>query len=264
LFKEIFKGNGMVKQNGRSKGGLKVHVTMNDGSAIASSIMFTDAARNDLVLLPHLKEEAGDLLIFDRGYRNYTYYKKWTDQGTLFVTRLRDNTYILKETYQPVSQQQKSEGIKSDKLVRIGHPTKKNTKIKARIVRYIDPKTGREFKLLTNHYQACPSEIAQLYKKRWQIELLFKRMKQNMPLNYFLGDNQNAIKIQIWCAFIADFLLQLIKHNITRKWAYSNIVNIVRLHLFNYLDLIQFLQSPDKCFIQTQSGQGQQKLSLSG
>jgi hypothetical protein len=264
LFKEIFRGSGLAKQDGRRKGGLKVHVTMGDGSGIASSIMFTDGARNDMVLLPHLKEEPGDMLIFDRGYRSYIFYKKWTDQGTLFVTRLKDNTYILKEKYQQITAEQRDQGIKSDKLVKIGHPTKKNNKINARIVRYIDPNTGKEFKLLTNHYEASPMEIARLYKKRWQIELLFKRMKQNMPLTYFLGDNQNAIKIQIWCAFIADFLLQLVRTNVKRKWSYSNIVNVVRLHLFNYLDLIRFLRNPDKCAIRIETGQGQQKLSLSG
>ena len=264
LFKEIFKGSGMARQDGRRKGGVKVHVTMGDGSDLASSIMFTDGARNDLVLLPHLKEQPEDVLIFDRGYRSYTYYQKWTAQGTLYVTRLKDNTYILGKKYQCVSPQDKLSGVVSDMLVKIGHPCKKNTKIKARIVRFVDPLTGKELKLLTNHYQASALEIAQLYKKRWQIELLFKRMKQNMPLNYFLGDNQNAIKIQIWCAFIADMILQIIKANVKRRWAYSNIVGIVRLHLFNYLDVIAFLEHPDRCFIRIETNKSQQKLFLSG
>lgn len=249
LFKEIFKGSGMAKQDGRRKGGIKVHVTMNDGTGIASSIMFTDGARNDMTILPHLKEKPDDILLFDAGYRSYSHYQKWSDQGTLYVTRIGDNVYILEKKYLKLTPHQKAAGVVSDKLVRIGHPNKKNTKIRARLVRFIDPKTGTEFNLLTNHYKASALEIAELYKKRWQIELLFKRLKQNMPLTYFLGDNQNAIKIQIWCAFIADMLLQIVKANVKRRWAYSNIVNIVRLHLFNNLNLINFLENPDKCRI---------------
>ena len=264
LFKEIFKGSGMSKQNGKRKGGLKVHVTMNDGSVTPSSIMFTDGARNDLVLLPYINEQPEDILVFDRGYRSYSSYKKWTVKGTLFVTRFHDNTYILDSENQGVDDQQMEAGIISDQFVRIGHPAKKNTKIQARLVQYKDPKTGKHFCLLTNHYNASAITIAQLYKKRWQIELLFKRLKQNMPLSYFLGDNQNAIKIQIWCAFIADMLLQLVKANVKRKWAFSNIVNVVRLHLFNYMDLINFLEFPDKCKIQILPQNDQLLLNLSG
>ena len=85
-----------------------------------------------------------------------------------------------------------------------------------------------------------------MYKKRWSIELLFKRLKQNMPLQYFLGDNQNAIRIQIWTALIADLLLQVVLKQIKRKWAFSNIVSLIRLHLFNYLNLFTFLENPEK------------------
>ena len=85
-----------------------------------------------------------------------------------------------------------------------------------------------------------------------------------MPLQYFLGDNQNAIKIQVWCALIADLLLQIIKRQVKRKWAFSNIVSVVRLHLFNYLDLYSFLENPEKSIIRTTSEDLQLGLQLSG
>ncbi len=91
--------------------------------------------------------------------------------------------------------------------------------------------------------------IASLYKKRWQIELLFKRMKQNYPLKYFLGDSSNAIKIQIWCTLIADLLLKIIKKGAAAKWSFSNLAAMIRLHLMTYIDLAGFLKSPEKALM---------------
>ncbi len=85
-----------------------------------------------------------------------------------------------------------------------------------------------------------------------------------MPLQYFLGDNQNAIRIQIWCALIADLLLQVVRNQVNRKWAFSNIVSLLRLHLFNYLDLYSFLKNPDKCSISITSETNQTHLNFSG
>ena len=85
-----------------------------------------------------------------------------------------------------------------------------------------------------------------------------------MPLKYFLGDNQNAIQIQVWCALIADLLLQMVKSQVKRTWSFSNIVSLVRLHLFNYLNLYSFLENPENCTIQTHSNQYQMRIQLSG
>ena len=146
----------------------------------------------------------------------------------------------------------------------MGFPQKRISKVICRHIEYTNPKTGKHLEFITNDFDNNPLVIAQLYKKRWEIELLFKRLKQNMPLQYFLGDNQNAIRIQIWCALIADLILQVIRNQVKRKWAYSNIVSIVRLHLFNYLNLLSFLENPDKAIIQIHPGVTQLKIDLSG
>ena len=92
----------------------------------------------------------------------------------------------------------------------------------------------------------APTTIAELYRNRWQIEVLFKRLKQNYPLKYFLGDNSNAIEIQIWCALIADLLLKVIQATTRRHWSFSNLTAMVRLHLMTYINLQQFLTYPEK------------------
>ena len=134
-----------------------------------------------------------------------------------------------------------------DQLIMLGHDHhEKITKVKARVVTYFDRHSKRTFQFLTNNFRFAPATIAHIYKKRWQIESLFKRIKQNYPLKYFLGDNQNAIKIQIWCALIADLLLKYIRKQVKRKWAFANLTSMVRLHLMNYINLHQFLSDPEK------------------
>ena len=87
------------------------------------------------------------------------------------------------------------------------------------------------------------------YKIRWQIELLFKQLKQNFPLRYFLGDNENAIKIQIYCVLIVNLLIAVIKKKLKRSWAFSNLVSFCKIHLFNYIQLLKFLENPEKDWI---------------
>jgi IS4 transposase len=113
-------------------------------------------------------------------------------------------------------------------------------------VRFYDRLNKREFEYLTNLFDFRADLIAGLYKIRWQIELLFKQLKQNFPLKYFLGDNENAIKIQIYCVLIVNLLLAVIKKTLKRSWAFSNLVSFCKIHLFNYIHLMKFLENPEK------------------
>ena len=128
----------------------------------------------------------------------------------------------------------------------MGHNHYNNkVKVKARLVKYYDKESDRVFEFVTNNMRFKPSNIALCYKKRWQIEQLFKRIKQNFPLRVFLGDNENAIRIQIWCALIADLLLKVIIKSLTRRWSFSNLASMVRIHLMTYINLVAFLNNPD-------------------
>src|SRR5690554_5001275 len=102
-----------------------------------------------------------------------------------------------------------------------------------------------------------PDLVAAIYKLRWQIELVFKQLKQNFPLKYFLGDNENAIKIQIYSVLIVNLLIAVIKKKLKRKWAFSNLVSFCRIHLFNYIQLVNFLENPEKDWIIDQTSSNQ-------
>ena len=201
----------------------------------------------------------------DRGYRDHSLYNYWISQKIRWITRTHPNSYYVVNKNRTVSPRQRQAGVIEDNEIRLGHPATKVFKINCRLIKYTSPITGKYFEFITNDLKVKALTIARLYKKRWSIELLFKRLKQNMPLQYFLGDNQNAIRIQIWCALIADLLLQVVRRQVKRKWAFSNIVSLIRLHLFNYLNLFTFLENPERCMISTIPSQHYQlKLNLSG
>ncbi|HQS06603.1 transposase [Daejeonella sp.] len=186
--------------------------------------------------------------------------------GVDWVTRLRADSNYEVTGEQLVTDQQKALGVLSDQHIKLGFKNNVIQQVDARLVRYYDQDNKREFAFITNNRTWEPYRVAEIYKKRWQIELLFKRLKQNMPLTYFLGDNENAIKIQIYCALIADLILKMATNGIKRKWAFSNLASIVRLHLMHYTSLRKFLEQPDKCHIRNPVPDlnPQLKLNLSG
>lgn len=118
--------------------------------------------------------------------------------------------------------------------------------ITLRRIAYWDNEHKRCFEFLTNLFDIDAGHIALIYNQRWKIELLYKQLKQNFPLKYFLGDNENAIKIQIWWTLIAYLLITVIRKKLKRKWAFSNLVSFCRLHLFNSIHLLKFLENPEK------------------
>ena len=180
---------------------------------------------------------------------------QWTKQNVTWVTRLNARACweVLEEL--PVSEKFKDNGVISDKLVILGNRTRK-AKVplqEARIVVYYDQASGKTFEFLTNNKELSALTIAGIYKRRWQIESLFKRIKQNFQLHNFLGDNQNAIEIQIWCTLIADLLTKVVKDKADKlrktKWSFSNVAGLIRQHLGTYIDLIKFLINPEKALI---------------
>jgi Transposase DDE domain/Domain of unknown function (DUF4372) len=251
LFQEILKGSGLSKVDGRRKGGIKVHTLLRADLDLPCMIRFSPGAANDAQFLKQINLPKGSVIVFDKGYRDYSAYDKLAKQGVTWVTRHRDNSiYKVLEKY-PVSEEQRQQGIGRDRYIELGHnhSSKKVTKVKARLIEYTDPISKKKFEFLCNNRRLHPSTIACYYQKRWQIETFFKRIKQNYPLQYFLGDNENAIKIQIWGALIADLLLKLIKQASRSKMSFSNMTSFIRLHLMTYMNLTDFLRSPEKSLL---------------
>jgi hypothetical protein len=234
-------------QSPPEKGGVKAHVLLTAGQNVPSLIYLSESARNDRIFMEKVILNKGDLLVFDKGYNNFSQWQQWSDKGITWVTRIMDNQVyeILNQKLITADQQQK--GVCEDQQIFLGRGTGPDTKqINARLVSYYVPKHKKVFHFLTSNTRMNASTIAGIYQQRWQVETYFKRLKQNNPLRYFLGDNENAIQIQLWCAFIKDLLIKIVKDQSQRKWSFSNISGMIRHHLMNYLNLFAFLNSPEK------------------
>ena len=246
LFKDILKCVGRKPKNGKRKGGIKVHTVINVDETVPKLVWFTHSASNDHVLLSKLKMDANTIYVFDKGYNDYKAFLKFSNNNTGFVTRIKDNavyeTIIQKEIEEHIHS-----GVLEDEIIELTVKDGESvSKLKLRKIRFYDRELKREFEFITNLFEMRADLVAAIYKLRWQIELLFKQLKQNFPLKYFLGDNENAIKIQIYCALIANLLMTVIQKQLKRSWAFSNLVSFCKIHLFNYIHLLKFLENPDK------------------
>lgn len=253
LFQEILKNAGRTPMNGKRKGGIKAHTLVKADEDVPQMVRLTSGATHDSTFLKHIDLPRGSIVTFDRAYSDYSIFERWTQNGISFITRLRKNAVSETVDERAVNEKQKQKGVISDTVIILGHQKHDRvTRTKVRRIVYQDEKQGRTFEFVSNNMSMAPSTIAEIYQKRWQIEILFKRIKQNYPLRYFLGDNENAIKIQIWCALIADLLLKIIRKQSERKWAFANMVSMVRLHLMTYISLVSFLNNPEDALLRAQ------------
>ena len=197
----IFKGVGRRRRTGRKKGGIKAHTIIHANEGVPSDIKFTSAATNDSFMLQPSQYAKGDVVAMDRAYIDYGKFEKLTENGVVYVTKLKKN---LKYTVQKDVMYQNDDGRMAYRVqdVTFTKEAGKGNVIvhHARIVTYADIKKTRAklVSLLSNDMETDAKDIVDIYRKRWEIELLFKQLKQNFPLRYFYGESANAIKIQIW------------------------------------------------------------------
>ena len=185
---------------------------------------------------------AGSIVVMDRGYNDYALFGKWTSREVYFVTRLKENA-----AYEVVDECEVPTGrnIRRDQLIRFtGTQAQRDCPCLLRRVVVWDGKNQREIELLTNQLDFGSTTIAAIYKDRWEIELFFKALKQNLKVKSFVGTSENALRIQIWTALIALLLLKWLHHLSKAKWSLSNLASMLRLNLFTYRDLLAWLDEP--------------------
>mgnify|MGYP005862275787 CR=1 FL=1 len=246
LFKDILRGVGRNPKEGRKKGGIKAHTIIKASENVPCLIRYSEAARHDHTFLDQaLLLTKGSIITFDKGYVDYAKYEAFTQKGIYYVTRLKDNAlYKARKEYDIPDGA--DDGVLKDEEIILAYGSNNVKEHRARRVAYWDCKNERLLEFVTNNFELSAEKIALIYKKRWQIELLFKQLKQNFPLKYFLGDNQNTIELQIWAAMLANLLITLLKSSVKRKWAFSNLVSIIRQQLMNYINVYKFLEDPEK------------------
>ncbi len=226
----------------RAKGGVKAHVLLDHDDYLPAYVLLTEAKRSDVKLADCFALNPGSIVAMDRGYTDYALFGRWTIAGVYFVTRLKDNAAyeVVEDCEVPANR-----GILADQLFRLtGAQAQTDCPCLLRRVVVWDADNEREIVLLTNLLEFGATTIAAIYKERWQIELFFKALKQNLTVKTFVGTSENALRIQIWTALIALLLLKWLHHLSKANWSLSNLASMLRLNLFTYRDLAKWLDDP--------------------
>lgn len=242
LFSDILKGVGRNPLNGKKKGGIKLHAMINAMEDVPCLIKFSSAATHDHTFLKDLELKKGSYVVFDKGYVDYEQYQQWTLEDVYFVTRQKDNARYTSIEEFDIPETTSDAVLKDEKIELMD---KKGNLFPLRRIAFWYDKHHKVYEFITNNYDLDADKIAEIYKNRWQIETMFKRLKQNFPLKYFLGDNQNAIEIQIWVSLIIQLIMLVIQRKAKKNWAYSNMMSVIRYHLMTYIDLFKFLKNPE-------------------
>jgi hypothetical protein len=226
----------------RAKGGVKVHVLLDHADYMPTFVAISEAKKHDVTLAKVLNLNRGSIVAMDRAYNDYKMFARWTEGGVFFVTRMKDNAIyeVVERKRLPINR-----NILSDEIIRLTgvKAAEKCPHLLRRVVVW-DPDNEREIVLLTNHLKFGATTIADIYKDRWQIELFFKALKQNLKIKSFIGTTENALRIQIWTALLALLLLKWLHYLSRGPWSFSNLVSLLRFNLFTYRDLMKWITNP--------------------
>ena len=253
LFSDILKGVGRdPKGDGKKKGGMKVHMLIDAVQSVGRFIKMTAAKVNDQKFLKSLELVSDSMIVFDKAYNYYHQFALWTRKRVYFVTRMKKNAvYTVIDVKREHYRKKGKAKVLRDEIIELEyHPEKEDGKqdlktkliMRLRKVSYQDEQ-NRYYDFLTNNFEIPAEDVAFLYKKRWGIEILFKKMKQNFQLHYFYGENENAIYTQVWCTLIAQLLLTVTQKIAQAKKAFSVVASLVRIHLISNLDVNELLRS---------------------
>jgi hypothetical protein len=275
LFSDVLKGVGRnPKGDGKKKGGLKVHMLIDAVQSVGRFIKITAAKVHDKNFLKSLELISHSMVVFDKAYNYYHQFALWTQNQVYFVSRLKTNAvYTVIEVTRKHYRKKGIAKVLSDEIIEMEYYPEEETgkkqrkitkKLRLRKVCYQDER-NRYYEFLTNSFEITAEEVAFLYKKRWGIEILFKKMKQNFQLHYFYGENENAIRTQVWCTLIAQLLLTVIQKIAQTKKAFSVVASLVRIHLISMLDVKELLRSTNRGYHKARgSPDGSLQLSMFG
>lgn len=251
LFTEILRGVGRNPLDGsKKKGGIKVHALMDAFSGICDFVRITAAREADRNFLYHLKLAAQSWIVFDKGYNVYNQFAKWTQQQVWFVTRMKDNAkFHVCKVLCDKTKKKNAKGVLKEQLVSVEYKNAQGEKQRLQLRRVtFKAEDGKVYVFLTNNLLLAGIEIAAIYKSRWMIELLFKQIKQNFPLKYFWGSNENAIRTQVYAVLIAQLLMVVIRKKSQTKKSFANMITVIRLHLMSYVALFEFIKDTYKAW----------------
>ena len=250
LFSEVLKGVGRkLKGAGKQKGGMKVHMLTDIIADCAKFVKMSEARMHDKKFLQYLNIAAGSMIVFDKAYNWYLQFARWTQEGVFFVCRLKDNAkYEVIETLFEQALSENAAGVMKVEHIHLQYKEEKTQKtLCLRKVTYRDEK-GRIYQFITNNWEITSEEVALIYKYRWTIELVFKKLKQNFQLHFFYSESENGIKTQVWATLIAHLLLTVLMRKSKTNKAFSTVAALVRIHFISHLDLFWVIENGKRSY----------------
>jgi len=226
----------------RTKGAVKLHLVLDHDGYLPSFAVITEGKCPDIRVARELTFQPGTIVVMDRGYLDFAWFARLTATGVFFVSRPKHNT-----VYEVVAERAVPENtlVVSDEVIRLSSPQgQRDCPHDLRRIEVVVPETGEVLALLTNHMAFAATTIAAIYKDRWQVELFFKAIKQNLKVKTFVGTSANALRIQIWTALIAMLLIRYLQLRSRHNWSLSNLVALLRMNLFVHRDLWRWIDEP--------------------
>lgn len=224
------------------KGAVKVHIKLDHAGYLPTFMVVANGKDNDNKALPLMPLEKGDVAVFDMGYIDFSWFKSLDDKGITFVTRMKKNAVYSVIERRDIS---KFKYILSDQTIKmIGYQTKDKCTNLLRRIRSKDPDTGKCIDILTNNFTWSAKTIAQIYKERWQIELFFKAIKQQLKVKSFVGTSKNALLSQLWIALTAYLMLSYLKFKSKFGWSLYTLCSILPVNLFARRDIWDWFSAP--------------------
>lgn len=224
-----------------TKGAVKLHVKLNHAGYLPTFMAMTEGKTHEVSIAPTVPLEPGDVVVFDRGYNDFAWFKTLVDKSVFFVTRLKQNARYRIIGRNPVTHKD----IYSDHIIEFTNfYARKDCPDRLRRIRSKDPKTGKIIVILTNNFAWSAKTIAMIYKDRWQIELFFKAIKQLLKVKSFVGTSQNALLSQLWVALIAYLLLAYLKFKSKFSWSLYTLCAVLPTNIFSKRNLWDWLNDP--------------------
>ena len=226
----------------RMKAAYKLHIGLDHDGLIPAFAAVTVGKTGDQTQAKLMQFPKGSVLVFDKGYADYSWHNQLTDQGIFWVTRIRGNAKyrVIKRC-----KVNRSQGVTSDQIIEYTSIRSSKNNLRAvRRVGFRDPETGKHYAFITNHFDWSAKTIADIYKQRWQVELFFKWVKQNLKIKAFLGNTDNAVMTQVFVALCVYLILAYLKFQAKISQSLQQMSRLIHLNLFAKRDLIQLFKPP--------------------
>jgi len=226
----------------QTKGAVKLHLLLDHDGYLPEFAILTDGKATDVLTARQFQVPAGSIVALDRAYCDFQLFWNWTTSGVYFVTRLKHPALYQVVEDRPVPQRS---GILADQIIRLtGYRTRRKYPGRLRRVVAWDERGQQAIEFLTNHLSLGATTIARIYRDRWEIELFFKVLRQHLKIKTFVGTSPNALKVQIWTALIAVLLFKYLQFRSRCRLALCRLVALLRLNLFSYRNLWDWLDNP--------------------